>query len=516
MPPQSTQARCLWRLARRAGLIKDGADGDVTDMTIDRRSFSLGSLGLAALAMGAAGRMPARAQPGPARRTPGQSDVIVLGAGVSGLQAAWMLEQQGKTVTVLEARDRVGGRIWTLLDQPGYPEMGFNSMAEGYGRGLDAAQRAGVEMVEVGARYRHGPPPLLWLNGQPMTRAEWAAFPGNPLPDALKMLLPGEVVGKIVADSNRLADWTSWHEPANAALDISMHAFLKAQGLSDAAIHLCNDISPYYGINAWDVSTLMMEYNDGFIKSQLAAGTGSYSVKGGNIHLARGMAGLLKGDVLLEREVVAITQSDDAATVHCADGSTFRAAHVICSLPFSALRNVRMLPALEGLQAQAVGQLGYQPLSMVFVTATAPFWEEDGLAPGMWTDGPLGTVMPQRYGATEDEITGFIVQARGNLALYWDRMGADAAKALVVRQIESLRPAARGKVAAHSYFSWAGERMNGGDVSYFGPGQVMWLDHMIRPAGRVHFCGEHTAQGARGLEGALESAERVALEVLTA
>jgi monoamine oxidase len=42
-----------------------------------------------------------------------------------------MLEQEGKTVTVLEARVRVGGRIWTLLDQPGYPEMGFNSMAAG-------------------------------------------------------------------------------------------------------------------------------------------------------------------------------------------------------------------------------------------------------------------------------------------------------------------------------------------------------------------------------------------------
>lgn len=163
-----------------------------------------------------------------------------------------------------------------------------------------------------------------------------------------------------------------------------------------------------------------------------------------------------------------------------------------------------------------MGQLGYQPISMVFVTANAPFWDEDKLAPGMWTDGPLGNVMPQRYGLDPNEITGFIVQARGNLALYWDRMGPDAAKALVVSQIEMLRPAAKGKVAAHSYFSWAGERFNGGDVSYFGPGQVKWLDEMIKPAGRVHFCGEHTAQGARGLEGALESAERVALEVLTA
>lgn len=490
-------------------------------MAMNRRTFSLA----AAAGLGLAACSPAHAEFGIIRRKrakpagtakPGQSDVIVLGAGVSGLQTAWLLEQQGMKVTVLEARHEVGGRVRTLLDQPGYPEMGFNSMGEAYGRGLDAATRAGVEMQEVGSRWRHGAPPLLWINGKPMTRAEWAQFPGNPLPEKYRMLLPAEVVGKAVSDGNRLADWTAWHDPANAALDVSLHELLRAQGLSEAAIRLCNDLSPYYGSNAWETSSLMMEYNDGFVKAQMAAGTNSLAVKGGNIHLATGMAKLLKGDVLLGREVIAVTQSGSDVTVHCADGATFTAARAVCSLPFSALRNVKMLPALEGLQAQAVGQLGYQPLSMVFVTATAPFWEEDKLAPGMWTDGPLGNVMPQRYGASVEEITGFIVQSRGNLALYWDRMGPDMAKAMVVRQLETLRPAAKGKIAAHSYFSWAGERFNGGDVSFFGPGQVRWVDEMAKPAGRVYFCGEHTAIASRGLEGALESAERVAVEIVTA
>lgn len=490
-------------------------------MTIDRRSFTLGAagLGLAALASASpvlAAPRKAKAKPAPVLAKPGQPDVIVLGAGVSGLQTAGMLEQQGLSVTVLEARDRVGGRVMTLLDQPGYPEMGFNSMAEGYGRGLDAAQRVGVEMQEVGARFRMGPPPLLYINGQPLTREQWAKFPGNPFPDHLKAVMPGELVGKLVAEKTRLADWTSWPDPVNAPLDISLYEFLKAQGLSDAAIHFANDLAPYYGINAYDVSALMMEYNDGFVKSQMAAGVRSLAVKGGNIHLPLGMAKLLKGDLLLGREVMAIEAGDKDATVVCRDGARFTAGRVVCALPFSALRNVHVAPGLSGLQAQAVAQLGYQPISMVFVTATAPFWTEDGLAPGMWTDGLLGNVMPQRFGASDDEITGFIVQARGNLAQYWDRMGPETVKAMVVAQIEALRPAARGKVQAHSFFSWAQERFNGGDVSYFGPGQVRFVNEMAKPAGRLHFCGEHTATGARGLEGALESAERVALEVLGA
>ena len=80
-------------------------------------------------------------------------DVIVLGAGVAGLNAAWLLEQQGFKVVVLEGRNRVGGRVHTLLDQPGLPEMGFNSMGAGYGRGIDAAKRAGVELYDVAPRF---------------------------------------------------------------------------------------------------------------------------------------------------------------------------------------------------------------------------------------------------------------------------------------------------------------------------------------------------------------------------
>ncbi|KPH58226.1 NAD(P)/FAD-dependent oxidoreductase [Novosphingobium sp. ST904] len=489
-------------------------------MVMDRRKFTLGAaaFGMGALASGLPAVASPRAAPakgaGKGAARSGEPDVLVLGAGISGLQAAWLLEEQGLKVTVIEGRSRVGGRIMTLLDQPGYPEMGFNSMGEGYGRGLDIAQRAGVEMQEVGARYRIGPPSLLYIGDQPLTREEWAKFPGNPFPDALKSVLPAELVPMLVAQKTRLEDWNSWHDPVNAKLDISLHDFLRQQGLSDQAIHLSYDIAPYYGMNAYDVSALLSEYNDGFVKAQIAAGPKSFAVKGGNLLMPMALAKQMKGDVLLGREIVAITQDGGRATVHCADGATFSAPRVICSLPFSALRNVRIEPGLSGVQAQAVAQLGYQPISMVFVTAEAPFWEQDGLSPGMWTDGVLGNVIPQRYGDDPQQITGFIVQARANLANYWDRMGAEAVKAMVVARIEALRPAAKGKLAAHSYFSWSQEKFNLGDFSYIAPGQVAWMDEIAKPAGSLFFCGEHTATGARGLEGALESSERVALEVL--
>jgi monoamine oxidase len=495
-------------------------------MSIHRRDFTLGlakgvaGAGLLGAGLGAVAPA-AKPLAKPAAAAPRGLDVIVLGAGISGLNTAWLLEQQGLKVAVLEGRARVGGRIMTLLDQPGYPEMGFNSMAQGYGRGIDAAGRAGVELVEVGARYRLGGAPVLYINGQPLSREEWARHPANPFPQAMKTMMPAEVVSVLLARNNPLKDWTQWLDPANTALDVSLYEFLKGQGLSDAAIRLANDVSPYYGSNAHDVSALMLEFNDGFVKAQMAAGMQSLAVKGGNMRLPMAMAKLLKGDVLLGKQVVAIETSATGATVTCADGSHFGAGRVVCSLPFSTLRQVAVVPGLNGVQARAVTTMPYQPLSIAYLTASAPFWDEDKLAPGMWTDGTYGAVTPQRFGATPEEISGFTVQARGALAHYWDALAAQGGKQAVldyiINGLAALRPATRGKLQGAAYFSWMAEPFNLGDWAYFSPGQVAGVMGEIgKPAGRLHFCGEHTATGARGLEGALESSERVALEVLSA
>lgn len=476
-------------------------------MKLTRRAFGVG-----AAALGMTLATGARAQATKARGY----DVIVLGAGVSGLNAAWLLEQEGLKVLVLEARQRVGGRVFTLMDQPGYPEMGFNSMGEGYGRGIDAAKRAGVELENIAPRFYGGPPQELYLDGKRITREAWATSPLNPFPDQLKTSMPWEVSSKVVSQHNRLPDFNLWNDPSNAKLDISLYSFLQAQGLSDAAIQLATSISPYYGTSAFDVSALMLEFNDGFIKGQMQAGPRSLAVKGGNIQLPNGMAKLLKGDILLGKEVVAIDNLAGKVDVRCADGAVYSAPHVLCSLPFSTLRNVAIRPGLSGPQAMAVAELKYQPISIAFLTVTEPFWESDGVSPAMWTDDTLGNVMPQRFGADLKQITGLMVQGRGHLAQYWDRLGKEGALAYVVNRLETLRPAAKGKVKGAYLHSWTAERFNMGDISYFGPGQVAAFGATLSaPAGRLHFCGEHTAVGARGLEGALESSERAALEILS-
>ena len=81
--------------------------------------------------------------------------------------------------------------------------------------------------------------------------------------------------------------------------------------------------------------------------------------------------------------------------------------------------------------------------------------------------------------------------------------------------MERIRPAAKGKLDVVAYKSWSRDPFAGGTWAVWGPGQISELAGAVaQPHGRIHFCGEHTSVTDRGMEGALESGERVALEVL--
>src|SRR5689334_22200930 len=81
-----------------------------------------------------------------------QSDVLVIGAGLSGLRAALDLQEQGYSVQVIEGRKRVGGRVLSLYDVPGNPEAGGNGIGAGYGRMIDAANKYGAELQNIADR----------------------------------------------------------------------------------------------------------------------------------------------------------------------------------------------------------------------------------------------------------------------------------------------------------------------------------------------------------------------------
>ncbi|MCU0759324.1 MAG: NAD(P)/FAD-dependent oxidoreductase [Steroidobacteraceae bacterium] len=492
---------------------------------LDRRQFIAAGSAAATLAA-AQSAVPIAAateRPAPAGRatragtgsSATDTDVLVIGAGLSGLQAASLLEENGARVQVIEARERVGGRVWTLFDLPGYPEVGGNSFGAAYGRVLDRARQLGLPLLDYAPRRALAPQLELVLGGELVPRARWKDHPRNPFQGPLRERMPWEVSGALIARNNPLQAPEDWLSPAHAALDVSTHEYARRLGLDDAAASLAFSVNPYFGSSGHDVSALMHLFNDAFIKVSMAVSMQSLSVVGGNEKLPRAMAAKLRREVHLRREVVAIAADDAGVTATCADGMRYRAKACVCSLPFSVLRSLHLEPQLRGAQDVAVKTLPYMVNTLVFMVPTRRFWESDGLAPTMWTDGICGTVIGQRFGDDPNEITGFVANPRGITATWLDRLPPAEAQARVLAEIERIRPAAKGALRVVAMHSWATDRHAAGDWAVYQPGQVTAFGNATASAtGRLHFCGEHTARGNRGMEGAFESGERAAIEVL--
>jgi monoamine oxidase len=134
---------------------------------------------------------------------------------------------------------------------------------------------------------------------------------------------------------------------------------------------------------------------------------------------------------------------------------------------------------------------------------------------GMWTDGLAGTMMAQPFGDTPTDINSLICRHRGVLAAKLDRMPVADANRAVVAAIEDIRPAAKGQLEVAGFKSWQNDPFSCGDWVIWQPGQVRDFAQAVgQPHGNIHFCGEHTAMSNRGMEGAMESGERAAQEVL--
>ena len=345
---------------------------------VSRRSFLAGIAGAAV-----AGRSVGAA-------TTRQPDVLVIGAGLAGLYSAMLLEELGARVEVLEGRDRIGGRLYTRFDLPGHPEVGGNTIASGYGRVRDVAQRLDVELIDYAPRLYASRPPELVLDGELIPADQWPASAHNPLPEAHRELLPWQIPSVRLANTNPLKSSGEWLDPANAFLDRPLHDWFVDHGLSDAEIALGYDTSPYFGDSAWSVSTLMYLFNERWIAEQGAIGQAAYAVAGGNQRLPETMAASLAGEVRIGHEVVAIESARDRVRVYLRDGRSLEARQVVCSVPVSKLRDIRVSPGFEGRQREAVHSLRYMRNTLVFLVPRKPFWEQDGLSPTMWTNGIAG------------------------------------------------------------------------------------------------------------------------------
>lgn len=434
-------------------------------------------------------------------------DTIIIGAGLAGLHAARLLEEESAELLILESNNRVGGRIFTMDDVPSTPDAGGMEIGQMYARARSTVEELNIEL----SPFPSSPKGMtINIGDHSTTMAKWGAWEHNPLPEAIKKIPPFALMRSATPNPNPLMELDSWLEKEAQQYDLPLSEYLN--NIPDnKLIRDMIDIS-LQGDKLENIS-MLGELRKGRIGQFERSNGPSEMVVGGASRLPEAMAKSLKSSIFFSKKVNRIQRSGNKSIVSCDDGSEYSADHVICTVPYAVLKNISIEPELPDLQRKAVNEIPYLPATVFYFTSSEPFWEEDGLPPTMWTNSAIERVFA--LASTDKPVAVFWGLINGNNALAFDKLSGTDQENLIITEMERIRPACRGKLSLHKIHSWTASPHSRGAWAYWKPGQITDFSKIYHaPHQNIHFAGEHTSTYAAGIEGAFESGERAAFEVL--
>lgn len=505
---------------------------DARNRRLSRRDFmeSMGVLGLAPFLVGPLGgmavsrssRVAGQVPPAPLpKRRAGsvENHVVVIGAGLAGLAAAWELEQAGHEVTVLEARTRPGGRVHTLRDPFAdglHAEAGAVAFSDTYTEANRYIDELGLERA---AWVMPDLRPLYHLQGRrfaaaadgsadwpyELTEEEQALGPWGMLATYLIETLPAEIT-----------DPGAWNRPPLSGLDeLSLADYLRRQGASDGAIEMLSSIQ-YFTERPDQTSTLSVGIVD---IALFFTGGALFVLEGGNDRLPHAMARRLSSDIQYGAEVTGIRATDRGVEVEARRGNqefTARADRVVCTLPAPVLRGLRLDPQLPTEQRSAIDAVPYRGVVRSQFQVRRPFWRDTGVSGAATTDLFQGRVDRQPYSSEG------VPDERAVLEVFMEGASAEQVTGLpetdvvdaALEYLRQVHPEIDEYQEGAVVTDWSDDPWSLGGWSWPDPGFLTnHLEDLQRPHGRIHFAGEHTSLLRATQEGALRSGIRAAREV---
>lgn len=444
------------------------------------------------------------------------TDVVVVGAGLSGLAAARRIAAAGRSVVVVEARDRVGGRTeaGTLADGQ-WIELGGQWVGPTQDRMYELIAELGLETIPtwndgdivfgLGRRAgrlapRKGAVPR--LNPFAIADLAQATVRWGRLARTVDLERPWETRNARELDGQTFRSWVQRNlrtPQGRAYFELYCEAVFSADLADMSLLHAL-----FYTHSGTDMDTLMA----------VDRGAQQDRVAGGSWRISERLAADL--DVRLDQPVRTVAQTGTGVRVTTRDGTAYEAGRAIITLPPTLAGRLEYDPPLPGWRDQLTQKLPAGSVVKVYAVYPTPFWRDAGLNGQAGSDrGPVKVTFDNTPpGYDRGILMGFIEAEDGR---HWARRPAAERQAAVVDCFVRYFGPQAATPLEYVERDWMAEEFSRGCYgAHFAPGVWTGFGPALRePVGRLHWAGAECSPVWNGyMEGAVRSGEATADEVL--
>lgn len=414
--------------------------------------------------------------------------VICIGSGLSGLAAAHRLKKKGWNVLVLEARDRIGGRVFShQFNDKHVIELGAEWVGASHSRMLELCDQFGLKLNnnQFDSHLIH--------KEQYSPYGKW-----NYSPDW------EEKFKKILVDFKQLSE-----EELRKLDQYDWWRFLVNNGCSgrDLEVRELLDSTDFgEGIRHVSAYSALAEYAESSPKNEM-----DFKIEGGNKRLAEKLVEEIGRERILLQHTVTQIEQNEKVKITCSNGKVFEADKLICTAPTFAVKQIKWLPELPAEKQEALNELQYARINKHAVSFSDRFWNDESF------DIVTDETPHYLYHATKNQsgTDGVLISyTTGDKAAVFANRSNQRNATDIANVLSPHFGNVKQKIKAQANYYWGSDKYTQGAYAMYGVNQWFRIKPVLsEPFLHTHFAGEHLADWQGFMEGAVNTGEEAADQI---